>query len=154
MLPSYDDICLPLLAELSLREGRSRPRDERNGQTIYTALANYFALTPTDLSEKVYEENGTPRSKWENMVRWARNDLKKRNILIAPSHGVWAIGDAGLAYLNRKCSALRFPYSASPFDGLARTFPTDSLTRPSIPERSPFPPRTRFLEISSRPLQG
>ncbi|MCK9389159.1 MAG: winged helix-turn-helix domain-containing protein, partial [Sulfuritalea sp.] len=94
MLPVYNEIYIPLLAEIRSRGGRSKPRDKnRHGQTIYTALAEYFALTQADLNEKVLEEDGTARSKWENMVRWARNDLKKKGLLLAPSHGVWAVGD-------------------------------------------------------------
>jgi restriction endonuclease Mrr len=111
MLPSYDDICLPLLAEIHVRGGQSKPRDKnRHGQTIYAALANYFSLTQTDLSRKVLEDDGTARSKWENMVRWARNDLKKKGLLLAPSHGVWAIGDKGLSHLNCKRPTLDSPY--------------------------------------------
>lgn len=108
MLPHCDDICLPLLAELQRRGGHSRPKDKnRNGKTIYAVLADYFTLTPADLNEKIYEEDGTARSKWKNMVRWARNDLKKKGLLIAPSHGVWAVGGRGLSYLTSKSSTLR-----------------------------------------------
>ena len=111
MLPTYDDIWLPLLAELSRRGGHSRPRDTNDfGQTIY-ALAHYFALTPSDINEKVFEENGTARSKWENMVRWTRNDHKKDGLLLAPSHGVWAIGELGSSLLNRKRATLGWPYN-------------------------------------------
>lgn len=64
MLPNYNDIQLPLLAELHRRGGRSCPRDKNeSGQTIYAALAYYFSLTTADLNEKVYEEDGTARSK-------------------------------------------------------------------------------------------
>lgn len=112
MLPSYDEIRLPLLAELQRRGGQSRPRDKNKmGQTIYAALANYFSLTPADINEKVYEEDGTARSKWENMVRWTRNDLKKQGLLLAPSHGVWAVGEHGLALLNRRRTTLGSPYN-------------------------------------------
>ena len=112
MLPCYDDIRLPLLAELQCRGGLSRPRDKNEiGQTIYSALANYFSLSQVDLNQKVYEEDGTARSKWENMVRWTRNDLKKQQLLIAPNHGVWAIGDKGLSLLNQKRATLGSPYN-------------------------------------------
>jgi len=112
MLPSYDDIRLPLLAELHRRGGSTRPRDKNNSdQTIYTALAHYFRLTQVNLNEKVYEEDGTARSKWENMVRWARNDLKKQGYLIAPSHGIWAISESGLSLLSLRRKTLGSPYN-------------------------------------------
>ncbi len=112
MLPTYDEIQLPLLAELERRGGRSRPRErDEHGRTIYDALAHYFGLTATDLDKKIYEEDGTPRSKWENMVRWTRNDLRKKGLLIAPSHGVWAVGDKGLRHLELRRTQLRLPFS-------------------------------------------
>ena len=102
MLPSYDEIKIPLLAELQKRGGQSRPGDKDEcGHTIYSALAIYFALSDKDLAEKVYEENGTARSKWENMIRWVRNDLKKQKLLVAPSHGIWAISASGENLLRR-----------------------------------------------------
>lgn len=111
MLPNYNEIRLPLLAELHRRGGCSRPRDKNeHGQTIYAALACYFALTPADLNEKVYEDDGTARSKWENMVRWTRNDLKKQDLLIAQSHGIWAVNDKGLSILSSKRTTLGSPY--------------------------------------------
>lgn len=112
MLPHYHELYLPLLAELQRRGGISRPRDCNDAkQTIYIALAKYFDLTEADLQEKVYEDDGTSRSKWENVVRWARNDLKKKHLLLAPTHGVWAIGEEGLRLLNSKRSSLRSPYN-------------------------------------------
>ena len=57
MLPCYDDIRLPLLAELQCRGGLSRPRDKNEkGQTIYSALANYFSLSQVDLNQKVMKK--------------------------------------------------------------------------------------------------
>lgn len=111
MLPKYEEIEIPLLAELHARGGRSRPkqRDSR-GRTVYEALAQYFQLTGADLSEKVVESNGTTRSKWENMVRWARNELRKKELLIASGYGVWAVGQEGVEVVQRHQSSLRPPY--------------------------------------------
>ena len=111
MMPKYEDIEIPLLAELQRRGGRSRPKQrDEHGHTVYDALAQYFGLTGADLSEKVYESDGTARSKWENMVRWARNELRKKRLLIAGGYGVWAVGERGLAFLEARRSRLRRPY--------------------------------------------
>lgn len=96
MLPKYKEIQDPLLAEIDRRGGAVRPSDRNHdGLSVYGALANYFSLTGSDLAEKVYESNGTPRPKWENMVRWARNDLRKRGLIDGGRHGVWALSEKG-----------------------------------------------------------
>lgn len=92
MFPQYADMQIPLLIELCVRGGVTRPSvPDASGQTLYAAMAQRFHLSQADLDEVVYEKDGTPRSKWENMVRWVRNDLKKQGLLISPSHGVWAV---------------------------------------------------------------
>lgn len=96
MLPKYKEIQDPLLAEIQRRGGAARPSaKDDNGLTVYEALAAYFELTDEDLSEKVYEANGAERPKWQNMVRWARNDLRKRGFLDGSTHGVWALSEKG-----------------------------------------------------------
>lgn len=96
MFPKYKEIRLPLLAELSSRGGESRPSDlDSLGRTIYDNLADYFNLSAKARDEIIFEGNGTERSKWENMVRWTRNDLKKEGLLIAPSRGIWKISKEG-----------------------------------------------------------
>lgn len=97
MLPKYKEIQDPLLAEVQRRGGSTRPlQQDDNGLTVYEILANYFDLTIEDLEEKVYETNGKERSKWQNMVRWARNDLRKRGLLDGSIHGVWALSEKGM----------------------------------------------------------
>ena len=100
MFPKYQEIQIPLLAEIKSRGGQTRP-SERNqeGKNIYEALADVFNLPVELRSIQIYEANGTPRSKWENMVRWARNDLKKQGYLEAPSHGIWQITNTGKTLL-------------------------------------------------------
>ncbi|HKJ63286.1 MAG TPA: winged helix-turn-helix domain-containing protein, partial [Hyphomicrobiales bacterium] len=71
---------------------------------VYEALARHFQLTRADLDEKIYEQNGAPRSKWENMVRWVRNDLKKKGMLVMPSHGVWALSREARSVIEAKRS--------------------------------------------------
>lgn len=97
MLPKYKEIQDPLLAEIQRRGGSARPSDkDGNGLTVYEALATYFELTDEDLSEKVFETNSAERPKWPNMVRWARNDLRKRGLLDGSRHGVWTLSEKGL----------------------------------------------------------
>ena len=92
MLPMYAEIEVPLLRELAKRGGSARPADRgASGKSVYGALAEHFRLTEADLSEVVYED-GKPRSKWENMVRYAVRSLRKTGeIEKGGAHGVWAI---------------------------------------------------------------
>lgn len=97
MLPKYKEIQDPLIAEIQRRGGSTRPSSQdSSGLTVYDALAVYFNLTEADLNEKVYEKNGIERSKWQNMVRWARNDLKKQDFLDGSQHGIWALSVKGV----------------------------------------------------------
>ncbi|PEN05041.1 hypothetical protein CRI93_14095 [Longimonas halophila] len=104
MFPKYSEIQIPLLRELSKRGGRSKPSERGpHGRTVYEALADYF-----DLSEEARntEIPASGRSKWKNMVRWARNDLKKKGHLNSPRHGVWEISERGWQVLeNAKSEA-------------------------------------------------
>ena len=101
MLPKYKEIQDPLLAELARRGGSSRPSaKDALGRSVYEALADHFDLPADARNEVIYESNGTPRSKWENMVRWARNDLKKAGLLNSPQHGVWAVSSSGAKRLH------------------------------------------------------
>lgn len=100
LFPKYSEIQLPLLAEIKRRDGQTKPSDlNLEGKSVYLALADYF-----DLSEEArgvtIDDNGTPRSKWNNMVRWTRNDLKKAGLLYAPNHGVWALTTRGFEVLE------------------------------------------------------
>ena len=92
MLPTYREIEEPLIEELQRRGGSSRPSDRRNGRTVYEALARYFDLTSADLGETIYE-NGKPRSKWKNMVRYARRSLVDQGRIDNTQHGVWRLKD-------------------------------------------------------------
>ena len=97
MLPKYKEIQDPLLAEIQRRGGSTRPsQKDGNELTVYEALAAYFELTNEDLNEKVYETSGAERPKWQNMVRWARNDLRKQGMLDGSKHGVWALSEKGM----------------------------------------------------------
>ena len=90
MLPMYRDIEEPLVDEIRRRGGSTRPSDRRNGRTVYEALAEHFRLSPEGLGQTTHEK-GKPRSKWENMVRYARRSLVHKHILDNSQHGVWQI---------------------------------------------------------------
>lgn len=91
MFPTYREIETPLLDELRRRGGRARPVDrDAHGRTIYEALADHFRLTPQDLRETI-TENGKQRSKWENMVRYARRHLVDLGHIDNSVYGVWRL---------------------------------------------------------------
>jgi restriction endonuclease Mrr len=91
MFPTYREIEQPLVDELRRRGGRARPADkDRNGRTIYDALADHFGLSAEARAATIYEK-GVHRSKWENMVRYARRRLKDDGVVETPSHGVWEL---------------------------------------------------------------
>jgi len=97
MFPHYPEIELPLLREVIRRGGRALPSShDDHGRTVYFALADHFGLTMEEREEKFLDE-GRPRSKWENMVRWARRKLAEKGHLASSPRGVWQITDAGRA---------------------------------------------------------
>jgi restriction endonuclease Mrr len=102
MFPAYQDIELPLLRELIRRGGSSEPSDfDSNGQSVYMALADHFELSQDERNEDIVE-GGKPRSKWENMVRWAIRKLKEQGLVESPRHGLWAATDDGHRLANRR----------------------------------------------------
>ena len=90
MYPRYSEICTPLLREIEARGGSTRPSDEdAKGRTVYEALADYFNLTLTARTAPISETDA--RSKWENMVQWSRNDLRKKGLIDNKERGVWTV---------------------------------------------------------------
>ena len=101
LLPTYRDIEVPLLAELLARGGSIRPSDvDGRGRSVYDALAQHFALSKAALALSVYEKDGSARSKWQNMVRFARDSLRKAGFIDGSQYGVWAVTDAGKSFLR------------------------------------------------------
>jgi len=91
MFPKYGEIEKPLLDELRRRGGRARPTDrDKQGRTVYEAVADYFALSEEARGASIIE-NGVARSKWENMVRYARRALKDKGLVDTPVHGIWEV---------------------------------------------------------------
>jgi len=96
VVPKYSEIVGPLVAELKRRGGKSKPSDRNHsGKTVYESLADHFGLSKEARDFKIYEASGAERSKWHNMVRWARNDLVKWGLLSSPEYGIWALTDKG-----------------------------------------------------------
>lgn len=86
MLPSQKDIELPLLEVL----------EELGGQgwlnQIELPLRNKFPkITDVDRAEKYPSDN----NKWETKIRIARNNLKRKGEVDAPSRGIWRITEKG-----------------------------------------------------------
>lgn len=93
MLPKEIDILCPLLLEIERRDGRARPSDKLNSKNIYESLAVFLKLTQEDLDEVTESDK---RSKWENMVRFARNDLLKLGYVNNAEWGVWELTERGI----------------------------------------------------------
>jgi hypothetical protein len=98
MLPKYRQIEHPLLAELLRRGGRSAPSDrDANGRSVYDALADYFALSDEDRAVTIPGANGRgERSKWQNMVQFARRAQVDAGNIDNSTRGVWALTPAGV----------------------------------------------------------
>lgn len=98
--PKYSEIQIPLLAEIERRGGSTRPSDQDQlGRTVYEALADYFDLGRPERTISVKE--GSHDLKWNNMVRWARNDLRKLDYLDGSQYGIWSISEKGRGYLEK-----------------------------------------------------
>ncbi len=101
VFPKYHEIELPLLFELTLRGGEARPSaPDQYGRSVYDALADYFGIPKEARDFLIYESNGTPRSKWENMVRWARKELKDQGLLTSSKRGLWTVTAKGQLFAS------------------------------------------------------
>lgn len=95
MYPKQSEIQAPLLAELAKRGGSARPSDLNGaGRSVYDALVDYFNLS-TEARERVIMERGRPRSKWNNVVRWTKEGMKRDGLVVAPKRGLWELTDLG-----------------------------------------------------------
>ncbi len=85
--PKYKDIQISLLQYLHQLGGSAEPAQ------LYELLAEFFALTPAERNQSLDSE--PQRNKWENMVRWARNDLVKLGHIAGDERNVWKLTEAG-----------------------------------------------------------
>lgn len=92
MFPMYQEIEKPLVEELRRRGGKARLQDKGpKGRNVYDALADHFNLTKEERDACIYE-NGKPRSKWHNMVRYAVRSLRDAGVLKKhDQHGIWEV---------------------------------------------------------------
>ncbi|MGK7924004.1 MAG: DUF3883 domain-containing protein [Spirulina sp.] len=102
MFPKYKEIQTPLLQELIRRGGASKPSEiNENGQTIPEALADHFHLSEEERNAQYYEAyHKKMRSKWYNMIQWARNDLFKKGFISNEHRGIWRITELGIKFVN------------------------------------------------------
>ena len=86
MLPKSRDIQVPLLEVLNDIGGQGTTTE------IYSLVTKKFSqITEKDLLEKVSKGE----SKWNNRIRWVRQDLKNKGELFSPKKGIWAITEKG-----------------------------------------------------------
>lgn len=101
MFPKYKEIEEPLLRELLRRGGRGTPMDgDEQGRSIYTALADEFSLSGKARGKVTADGEG--RLHWEKMVRWARQKLCDRGLLISSPRGVWVVTAKGRSMMRRR----------------------------------------------------
>ncbi len=86
--PSEADI-VDALARLLLEQGGAMQPSE-----TYVPLADHFGLSRNLRSEQI--DDGSKRSRWNNMVQWARNDLVKAGWLSKAKRNRWELTSAGL----------------------------------------------------------
>lgn len=91
MIPTYEQLELPILAILERKGGKARPME------VYDALVEAFPdLNEADLSEVLASGD----NKFRNRVRWVRQTLIDKGDLYSAERGVWAITEAGGARLK------------------------------------------------------
>lgn len=95
--PAYGEMWPELLLELYRRGGTTSTSDKNaSGNTVFDELAERFELTE-ELLSVTFMDYGRERSKWQNMVRWARNDLRKKGLLAESSkYGLWELTQTGI----------------------------------------------------------
>jgi restriction system protein len=127
MIPSFEDLELPLLRVLDAKGGKARPAE------VYEKIKAYFpSLTEAELAETVSSGD----NRFQNRVRWARQILIDKRDLYRADYGVWGITDQGRSRLTSKPTGQ--PYSrdhgvAPPFQGSSgptvKSAPPEPATR-------------------------
>lgn len=90
MYPKYKDIQIPLLLEIRNRGGSTKPSAlDDSGKSVYEKVADYFGLSE-ELRRRTLNETDN-RSKWENIIQWVRNDLRKLGFIDNSQKGIWSL---------------------------------------------------------------
>lgn len=99
--PRYREVDDALLIDLVRRGGRARPRDQDSeGRTVYEAVADFFGLSQQARTAQ-FLDDGRLRTKWHNMVRFARRHLKDKGYVDTPERGLWRVTNTGLIYCRQ-----------------------------------------------------
>ena len=133
MMPTQQEMEIPLLAALEKLGGKARP------QEAYAAVTKLFPeLTEADLADQL-QSGG---SRWTNRIQWVRQRLIERGEMESPNYGVWAITAKGLARLRGGSAVAQPPQSqvstsTSPPAPVRRT-PSSEASSPPTPPASPI----------------
>jgi restriction system protein len=134
MMPTQQEIEIPLLTALEKLGGKARP------QEVYGAVTNFFPqLTDSDLAEQL-QSGG---SKWTNRIQWVRQRLIETGEMESPSYGIWAITAKGLARLRGGSAVLKPPPPQVSTPHVPATAASESL-----PSQSPLPPSAQASPIN------
>src|SRR5579863_5300695 len=122
MIPSYEELELPLLQALSQKGGKARPSE------LYQTLSQALRLTESDLSETV----PTGDNKFKNRVRWARQILIDKGDMYRADYGVWGITNLGKERLQSQLPTVpQTPVERQAVVPIASTV-TNQIARPLV----------------------
>lgn len=94
--PAYEDIEEPLLCYIFFHGGHEYQVHARD---TYRPLADFFGMSPAQRGEAL--SDGTGRSRWNNMVQWARRKLNDRGYLADSPRGSWRLSESGISAASR-----------------------------------------------------
>ncbi len=131
-MPKREEIHPVLLRVLSSWEGVAKPK-----AVINTVTREFPQLTREDLAE-LKADGG---SKWENRVRWARQDLVITGMIDPSIRGNWQLTEEG-----RKQAATLAPPQEYPEPEPEAVAVNEDEVEPEGPEPPPEPPRVLLSE--------
>jgi restriction system protein len=137
MIPSFEELELPLLRVLDAKGGKARPAE------VYERIRAYFpSLTEAELAETVASGD----NRFRNRVRWARQILIDKGDVYRADYGVWGITDQGRSRLTGKPTGQ--PYSRN--HGLASVPAAEAMSSSAQRNNMPDPstPVTNLEELS------
>jgi len=125
MMPTQQEMEIPLLTALEKLGGKARP------QEVYATVTKSFpVLTEADLAEQL-QSGG---SRWTNRIQWVRQRLIERGEMESPNYGIWAITAKGLARLRGGSAVVQSSQSQ------VSTVPPPKASQAPPPQASSPPP--------------